>query len=71
MHLFGGKFCTYIQSDGTKKYCTCDDILNPKLKCVCNRKHFDNILWATITVFQVCRKFKTNIAYRSQQAFFD
>lgn len=54
MHLFGGKFCTYTEVDGTKKQCTCDEILNPNITCTCNRKHFNNFLWATMTVFQVC-----------------
>jgi hypothetical protein len=52
MYLFGGKFC--MLSDGSRK-CTCDEIVTRHPQCVCDRKHFNNILWATVTVFQVSR----------------
>jgi hypothetical protein len=37
MNLFGCRFCE-IQPDGTK---------------LCDRKNFDSLLWAIVTVFQV------------------
>ena len=52
MYLFGGKFC--MLSDGSRD-CNCDEIVNRHPQCVCDRKHFNNILWATVTVFQVSR----------------
>lgn len=50
MFLFGGKFC--IRADGSGD-CTCQEILDPESGCVCTRMHFNNFLWATVTVFQV------------------
>jgi hypothetical protein len=50
MYLFGGKFCMWY--DGTRE-CSCHEIVTHDPKCVCDRKHFNNILWATVTVFQV------------------
>jgi len=41
-------------SDGSRD-CNCDEIVNRHPQCVCDRKHFNNILWATVTVFQVSR----------------
>ena len=41
-------------SDGSRE-CSCDEIVNRHPQCVCDRKHFNNILWATVTVFQVSR----------------
>ncbi|XP_075240799.1 voltage-dependent T-type calcium channel subunit alpha-1G-like isoform X6 [Convolutriloba macropyga] len=38
MHLFGCKFCRVIEETGEKE---------------CDRKNFDSLLWAVITVFQV------------------
>ncbi|KAG8268299.1 low voltage-gated calcium channel activity protein [Homalodisca vitripennis] len=49
MYLFGGKFC--MLADGSRE-CDCDEIVNKDPKCVCDRKHFNNVLWATVTVFQ-------------------
>ncbi|GLH02978.1 Uncharacterized protein GBIM_08918 [Gryllus bimaculatus] len=49
MYLFGGKFC--MLSDGTRR-CDCREIVERDPRCVCDRKHFNNILWATVTVFQ-------------------
>lgn len=37
MNLFGCKFCVF-EANGTR---------------VCERKNFDSLLWATITVFQI------------------
>lgn len=52
MYLFGGKFCKFV--DSTKERdCTCTEILEPHPLCECDRKHFNNILWSTVTVFQV------------------
>ncbi|XP_074036001.1 voltage-dependent T-type calcium channel subunit alpha-1G isoform X2 [Leptinotarsa decemlineata] len=51
MYLFGGKFCTYIDDKGVTKDCGCE-MMNDK-RCLCDRKHFNNILWATVTVFQI------------------
>lgn len=51
MYLFGGKFCTYTDENGNTKDCGCDMMYDKR--CQCDRKHFNNILWATVTVFQV------------------
>ncbi|KAJ8971627.1 hypothetical protein NQ314_000610, partial [Rhamnusium bicolor] len=51
MYLFGGKFCTYTDENGVTKDCDCE-MMNDK-RCLCDRKHFNNILWATVTVFQI------------------
>lgn len=53
MYLFGGKFCMF--NDGLRE-CTCEEIVYKHPLCRCDRKHFNNILWATVTVFQVSRK---------------
>lgn len=37
--------------------CTCEDLRSPHITCACNRKNFNNFLWATMTVFQVTPKF--------------
>lgn len=39
-------------SDGSRE-CTCIEISLKHPDCVCDRKHFNNFLWATVTVFQV------------------
>lgn len=49
MYLFGGKFC--MREDGSRS-CTCAEILARDPGCVCDRKHFNTLLWATVTVFQ-------------------
>jgi hypothetical protein len=46
MNLFGCRFFT-IDQDGSKKF---------------DRKNFDSLLWATITVFQVCFLIKLKFA---------
>ncbi len=46
MNLFGCKFCTDIYSEHN----TYD---NQNVTRSCERKNFDTLLWATITVFQV------------------
>lgn len=53
MYLFGGKFCKYVEDNGVERDCTCPEIISHHPKCECDRKHFNNILWATVTVFQV------------------
>ncbi|XP_021929198.1 voltage-dependent T-type calcium channel subunit alpha-1H-like isoform X2 [Zootermopsis nevadensis] len=58
MYLFGGKFC--MLSDGSRE-CNCDEIVNRHPKCVCDRKHFNNILWATVTVFQILTQEDWNV----------
>ena len=49
MYLFGGKFC--MRDDGSRP-CTCSEILAADPGCLCDRKHFNTLLWATVTVFQ-------------------
>ena len=56
MYLFGGKFCTL--ADGSRE-CNCQEIVNKAPNCICDRKHFNNMLWATVTVFQVHNKKET------------
>lgn len=53
MYLFGGKFCKFMDDLGQERECTCPEIVNKHPQCECDRKHFNNILWATVTVFQV------------------
>nr|QDD67334.1 ion channel protein [Tetranychus cinnabarinus] len=57
MHLFGGKFCSKL--DGSP--CSCRDILNKNLTCICDRKRFDNFLWALVTVFQILTQEDWNV----------
>ncbi|GBP02086.1 hypothetical protein EVAR_73095_1 [Eumeta japonica] len=52
MYLFGGKFCKYVEDSGNERDCTCPEIISQHPRCECDRKHFNNILWATVTVFQ-------------------
>lgn len=52
MYLFGGKFCKFIEPS-RERDCTCAEILMSHPLCECDRKHFNNILWSTVTVFQV------------------
>lgn len=53
MYLFGGKFCKFTDDHGQERECTCPEIISKHPHCECDRKHFNNILWATVTVFQV------------------
>ncbi|KAF7265662.1 hypothetical protein GWI33_020746 [Rhynchophorus ferrugineus] len=53
MYLFGGKFCNYIDDKGVTRDCGCEMIELKDERCQCDRKHFNNILWATVTVFQI------------------
>ncbi|ALC48765.1 Ca-alpha1T [Drosophila busckii] len=52
MYLFGGKFCKFLDESGLERECTCPEIISRHPQCECDRKHFNNILWATVTVFQ-------------------
>nr|XP_006811385.1 PREDICTED: voltage-dependent T-type calcium channel subunit alpha-1H-like [Saccoglossus kowalevskii] len=45
MHLFGCKFCEYLH-DGTR---------------ICDRKNFDSLLWAIVTVFQILTQEDWNV----------
>jgi len=53
MYLFGGKFCNYVDEKGVVQDCGCEMLEKKDERCQCDRKHFNNILWATVTVFQV------------------
>ncbi|KAH1016279.1 hypothetical protein HUJ04_007526 [Dendroctonus ponderosae] len=53
MYLFGGKFCNYIDEKGVLRDCGCEMLELKDERCQCDRKHFNNILWATVTVFQI------------------
>ncbi|XP_045485298.1 voltage-dependent T-type calcium channel subunit alpha-1G isoform X2 [Pieris rapae] len=61
MYLFGGKFCKFNEDNGTERDCTCPEIISNHPKCECDRKHFNNILWATVTVFQVLTQEDWNV----------
>ncbi|XP_076326543.1 voltage-dependent T-type calcium channel subunit alpha-1G-like isoform X2 [Tachypleus tridentatus] len=50
MHLFGGKFCERADGRGP---CTCVELQNTSVSCVCDRKNFNSFLWATVTVFEI------------------
>lgn len=62
MYLFGGKFCKFVDDTGLERECLCTEIINKHPQCECDRKHFNNILWATVTVFQV-RTTHQNVYY--------
>jgi len=51
MTLFGGKFC--VTKDQHQRQCNCDEISSEADLCRCERKNFDSLLWAIVTVFQV------------------
>lgn len=53
MYLFGGKFCKFMDEELGERECTCPEIIAKHPLCECDRKHFNNFLWATVTVFQV------------------
>jgi len=50
MNLFGGKFCA-LKTD-SERQCNCTEVTAGL--CECSRKNFDSLLWAIVTVFQVC-----------------
>ncbi|XP_066907873.1 voltage-dependent T-type calcium channel subunit alpha-1G isoform X3 [Halyomorpha halys] len=58
MYLFGGKFCTL--ADGSRE-CNCQEIVSKAPHCICDRKHFNNMLWATVTVFQILTQEDWNV----------
>jgi len=41
-----------MREDGSGS-CSCSEIIQAESTCVCDRKNFDSMLWAFITVFQV------------------
>ncbi|XP_055913400.1 uncharacterized protein LOC129947020 isoform X4 [Eupeodes corollae] len=61
MYLFGGKFCKFMDESGQERECTCPEIINKHPLCECDRKHFNNILWATVTVFQILTQEDWNV----------
>lgn len=50
MYLFGGKFCMWADRS---RPCTCAEVVSRHPLCRCDRKHFNDIVWALVTVFQV------------------
>lgn len=50
MYLFGGKFCMWADRS---RPCTCAEVVSRHPMCRCDRKHFNDIIWALVTVFQV------------------
>lgn len=50
MYLFGGKFCMWADRS---RPCTCAEVVSRHPMCRCDRKHFNDIVWALVTVFQV------------------
>ncbi|XP_054086828.1 uncharacterized protein LOC105219445 [Zeugodacus cucurbitae] len=61
MYLFGGKFCKFVDDTGLERECLCTEIINKHPQCECDRKHFNNILWATVTVFQILTQEDWNV----------
>ncbi|XP_021706158.1 voltage-dependent T-type calcium channel subunit alpha-1G isoform X4 [Aedes aegypti] len=61
MYLFGGKFCKFVDETGQERECTCPEIVSKHPLCECDRKHFNNILWATVTVFQILTQEDWNV----------
>ncbi|XP_043464929.1 voltage-dependent T-type calcium channel subunit alpha-1H isoform X1 [Leptopilina heterotoma] len=58
MYLFGGKFCMWI--DRTRP-CTCAEVVARHPMCQCDRKHFNDIVWALVTVFQILTQEDWNV----------
>ncbi|XP_038117628.1 voltage-dependent T-type calcium channel subunit alpha-1G isoform X4 [Culex quinquefasciatus] len=61
MYLFGGKFCKFVDESGQERECTCPEIVSKHPLCECDRKHFNNFLWATVTVFQILTQEDWNV----------
>ncbi|XP_055634559.1 voltage-dependent T-type calcium channel subunit alpha-1G isoform X4 [Toxorhynchites rutilus septentrionalis] len=61
MYLFGGKFCKFVDETGQERECTCPEIVSKHPLCECDRKHFNNFLWATVTVFQILTQEDWNV----------
>ncbi|XP_063917204.1 voltage-dependent T-type calcium channel subunit alpha-1G-like isoform X2 [Zophobas morio] len=68
MYLFGGKFCNYRAEDGSIKECSCEMIVTNDERCECDRKHFNNFLWATVTVFQILTQEDWNVVLSNGMA---
>ncbi|KAK9883220.1 hypothetical protein WA026_001409 [Henosepilachna vigintioctopunctata] len=68
MYLFGGKFCNYKDSQGQQVECTCEMIVTKDERCHCDRKHFNNFLWATVTVFQILTQEDWNLVLSNGMA---
>ncbi|XP_031625019.1 voltage-dependent T-type calcium channel subunit alpha-1G isoform X2 [Contarinia nasturtii] len=62
MYLFGSKFCKFTDEiTGQERPCTCPEIINKHPHCECDRKHFNNILWSLVTVFQILTQEDWNV----------
>ncbi|CRK92625.1 CLUMA_CG006168, isoform A [Clunio marinus] len=61
MYLFGGKFCKFMDEELGERECTCPEIIAKHPLCECDRKHFNNFLWATVTVFQILTQEDWNV----------
>ncbi|XP_053592959.1 voltage-dependent T-type calcium channel subunit alpha-1H [Microplitis demolitor] len=58
MYLFGGKLC--MLADRSRS-CTCEEVMLQDPMCRCDRKHFNNIIWALVTVFQILTQEDWNV----------
>ncbi|XP_034935713.1 voltage-dependent T-type calcium channel subunit alpha-1I isoform X2 [Chelonus insularis] len=58
MYLFGGKFCVW---EDRRRPCTCEEIVTRHPMCLCDRKHFNDIVWALVTVFQILTQEDWNV----------
>ncbi|XP_076671262.1 ca[2+]-channel protein alpha[[1]] subunit T isoform X2 [Andrena cerasifolii] len=58
MYLFGGKFCMWADRS---RPCTCAEVVSRHPMCRCDRKHFNDIVWALVTVFQILTQEDWNV----------
>ncbi|XP_026299337.1 voltage-dependent T-type calcium channel subunit alpha-1G isoform X4 [Apis mellifera] len=58
MYLFGGKFCMWADRS---RPCTCAEVVSRHPLCRCDRKHFNDIVWALVTVFQILTQEDWNV----------
>ncbi|XP_032672120.1 voltage-dependent T-type calcium channel subunit alpha-1G-like isoform X4 [Odontomachus brunneus] len=58
MYLFGGKFCMWTDRS---RPCTCTEVVSRHPMCRCDRKHFNDIVWALVTVFQILTQEDWNV----------
>ncbi|XP_023315824.1 voltage-dependent T-type calcium channel subunit alpha-1G isoform X4 [Trichogramma pretiosum] len=58
MYLFGGKFCVWADRS---RPCTCAEVVSRHPLCRCDRKHFNDIVWALVTVFQILTQEDWNV----------
>ncbi|XP_033214107.1 voltage-dependent T-type calcium channel subunit alpha-1H-like [Belonocnema kinseyi] len=58
MYLFGGKFCVWADRS---RPCTCTEVVTRHPMCRCDRKHFNDIVWALVTVFQILTQEDWNV----------